>query len=229
LYGYDNPAALSYLRQPDLLVTWNDGTDPTHRWGLFAAVPHFGFGMTRQKIDDIYATDYRISLSGGDRTISSGLAYGWTKTDNPLLDKSSLLIFGTLIRPSPYTSAGITYTQAINTKGYEFAGDIAVRPFGNEFITAFADYVMHRTPQLDEDMWSAGVAVEAVPGVRIIGRYFNTEAFTLGVQFSLGHIGVETKAHYNSDQKHAYNSYGVRLGAYDRNVMDKFFSARTNS
>jgi len=226
LYGYDNPALLSYLRYPDLLVTWNDGTDPTHRWGLFAAGSHCGFGMVRQKTDGTHVTDYRLSLGGGNRTFSTGIAYGWTITDNPLLDKSSLLILGTLFRPGPYTSAGITYTSAINTKGYELIGDLAVRPFGNELITAFADYVVHRTPQLDKNMWSAGVAVEALAGVRIIGRYFNTEAFTLGFQFSLGHIGLETKAHYNSDQKYAYNSYGVRLGAYDRSILGSVFPGK---
>ncbi len=90
-------------------------------------------------------------------------------------------------------------------------------------LTAFADYILHRTPLLEKDMWSAGVAVEALPGVRITGRYFNTDAFSLGFQFSLGHIGVETQAHYNSDQKYAYNSYGVRLGAYDRNIFSSHF------
>jgi protease IV len=223
LYGYDNPALLTYLRQPDLLITWNDGTDPTHRWGLFAAGPNCGFGMVRQKIGGIAATDYRLSLSGGDRTLSTGIAYGWTITDNPVLDKSSLLILGTLMRPLPSASVGLTYTSAINTKGYELTGDLAVRPFKNEMVTFFADYNVHRTPQLDKDMWSAGVAVEALPGVRITGRYFNTDAFSLGFQFSLGHIGFETQSHYDSDQKYAYNSYGIRLGAYDRNIFsDKF-------
>jgi protease IV len=223
LYGYDNPALLSYLRHPDLLVTWNDGADPTHRWGLFAGVPNAGFGMVREKIGGIAVTDYRLSLAGGDRTLSAGAAYGWTITDNPLLDKSSLLILGTLYRPLPFISAGITYTSALNSKGYELTGDLAARPFGNEKVTFFADYNIHRTPQLDKDMWSAGVAVEALPGVRITGRYFNTEAFSLGFQFSLGHIGFETQAHYNSDQKYAYNSYGIRLGAYDRNICDTYF------
>jgi protease IV len=223
LYGYDNPALLSYLRHPDLLVTWNDGSDPTHRWGLFAAGPHIGFGMVQEKIGGIAVTDYRLSLGGGDRTFSTGLAYGWTITDDPLLDRSSLLTVGTLIRPSPYASIGFTCTSAINTKGAEIAGDLAVRPFGNELLTAFADYVVHRTPQIDKDMWSAGVAVEALPGVRITGRYFNTEAFSLGFQFSLGNIGFETQAHYDNSQKYAYNSYGIRLGAYDRNIFsDKF-------
>jgi protease-4 len=222
LYGYDNPALLSYIRQPDLLVTWNDVSDPTHRWGLFAGVPNAGFGMVHEKIDGATAADYHLSLAAGDRTISSGISYGWTVTDNPALDKSSVFTLGTIFRPLPFISAGVTYTSALNTKGYEFAGDIAARPLGSELVTFFADYILHRTPQLDQNSWSAGVAIEAMPGIRITGRYFDTDAFSLGVQLSFGNLGLETQAHYDGNQKHAYNSYGIRLGAYDRNIFDSY-------
>jgi protease-4 len=223
LYGYDNPALLSYVRQPDFLVTWNDARYPSNRWGLFVGLPGAGFGMVHEKTDGVTVADYRISLAGGDRTLSTGISYGWTIADNPALDKSSLLTLGTLYRPIRYVSAGVTYITALNTKGYEFAGDIAARPLGNDLVTIFADYILHRTPQLDQNMWSAGVAVEAMPGIRITGRYFNTDAFSLGVQFSLGNLGLESQAHYDGSQKHAYNSYGIRLGAYDRNIFAAYF------
>jgi protease IV len=222
LYGYDNPALLSYVRQPDILFTWNDARAPINRWGMFVGVPNAGFGMVREKVGGTTVADYRLSLAGGDRTFSTGLSYGWTITDNPLLDKSSLLILGTLCRPLPFVSAGVTYTSAMNTKGYELIGDLAGRPFGDEKLTVFADYVIHRTPQFDKNMWSAGVVVEALPGVRITGRYFNTDAITIGAQISLGRIGFETQAHYDADQRYGYNSYGIRLGAYDRNIMETY-------
>ena len=223
LYGYDNPALLSYVRQPDLLVTWNDASDLTKRWGMFVGLPSVGFGMVREKIGGIAVADYHFSLAAGDRTLSTGISYGWTITDNPALDRSSLLTLGSLYRPLPFISAGVTYTSALNAKGYELAGDIAGRPLGSELVTVFADYILHRTPQLDQNMWSAGVAVEAMPGIRITARYFNTDAFALGLQFSLGRMGLETQAHYDGSQKHTYNSYGIRLGAYDRNIFDGYF------
>ena len=226
LYGYDNPALLSYVRQPDLLVTWNDASYPTNRWGLFVGLPGAGFGMVHEKNNGFTAADYRISLAAGDRTLSTGISYGWTISNNPALDKSSLLTLGTLYRPVRYVSAGVTYVSALNTKGYVLTGDVAGRPLGNELVTIFADYILHRTPQLNQNMWSAGVAVEAMPGIRITGRYFNTDAFTLGVQFSLGNLGVETQAHYDGSQKYAYNSYGIRLGAYDRNIFTAYFHSQ---
>jgi protease-4 len=226
LYGYDNPALLSYVRQPDLLMTWDGAGNPTHRWGLFAGIPYAGFGMVREKIDGATVADYHFSLAAGDRTISSGISYGWTTTDNPDFDRSSLLTLGTLFRPLPFISAGITYTSAINTKGYEFAGDLAARPLGSELITFFADYIAHRTPSLNQNSWSAGVAIEALPGLRITGRYFDTDAFSVGVQFSLGKLGLETQTHYDGSQNHTYNTYGIRLGAYDRNIFDSYLTTK---
>ena len=204
LYGNDNPALLSYVRQADLLVNWDDAGNPAHRWGLFAGIPYAGFGMVHEKIDGASVADYHLSLAAGDRSISSGISYGWTMSDNPLLNKSSLMTLGTLVRPLPFLSGGLTYTAALNTKGYEFAGDLAMRPLGNEAVTIFADYILLRTPQLDQNSWSAGAVVEALPGIRITGRYFNSDAFSLGVQFSLGRLGLETQAHYDGSSNHAY-------------------------
>jgi protease IV len=227
LYGYDNPALLSYVRQPDILFTWNDASAPTDRWGMFVGLPSAGFGMVREKVGGATVADYRLSLAMGDKTLSTGISYGWTIANNSSFDKSSLLTLGTLYRPLPFVSAGVTYTAALNTKGYELVGDLAGRPFASELVTVFAEYIRYRTPLLEKNMWSAGVAVEAMPGVRITGRYFNTDAFTLGFQFSLGNIGLETQAHYDGNQKYAYNSYGIRLGAYDRTVFHTYFGKQS--
>jgi protease-4 len=106
-------------------------------------------------------------------------------------------------------------------------GDLAGRPFASELVTVFAEYIRYRTPLLEKNMWSASVAVEAMSGVRITGRYFNTDAFTLGFQFSLGNIGLEMQAHYDGNQKYAYNSYGIRFGAYDRTMFDTYFGKQS--
>ncbi len=202
LYGYDNPALLSYIHQPDVLFTWSDATanwSEFKRWGLFIGIPHVGFGTVHEKTPIGHYANYSLALAVGDRTLSTGITYGWTRAGNPTLDKSSILTLGTLYRPLPFVSAGVMYTGALNIKGYELVGDLAGRPFGNELVTIFADYVLHRTPQLNKDMWSAGVTVEAMPGVRVTGRYFNTDEITLGFQFSLGNVGLETQAHYNEE------------------------------
>jgi len=229
LYGYDNPALLTYLHQPDMLFIWSDqraNWKELKRWGLFAAIPKIGFGTIHEQLPIGHYADYRLSISTGDRDLGLGIGYGWTRTKVLQLEKSDILILGTLYRPARFLSAGITLTEALNTRGYEIAGDIAIRPLGNEKIALFADYAVHRTSQLNKDMWSAGIVTEFLPGVRITGRYFNTDAFSVGLQFSLGRIELQTQAHYNPSHKYDYNVYGIRFGAYDRNVISKYFSRR---
>ncbi|RPI01469.1 MAG: hypothetical protein EHM64_15665 [Ignavibacteriae bacterium] len=226
LYGTDNPALLATIRQPDILITWNDANDPMHRWGMFAGVPYAGLGMERVKIEGAAVSNYHLSFASGDRSFSTGISYGWTIAGNPALDKSSLLTLGSLFRPIPLLSTGITYTSALNSKGYELAGDIAGRPFGTELLTIFADYILHRTPQLDQDTWSAGFALEALPGIRFTARYFNSEAFTFGLQFNLGRIGLESQTRSAVNQRRTMTSYGIRIGAYDRNIFDQAVVAK---
>jgi protease-4 len=229
LYGYDNPALLSYVREPDLLFVWSDNGTRVfdfNRWGLFAAAPNVGFGIVREKSMFGYVADYNVSVGAGDRSFSTGISYNWTSTNNFLLDRSDLLTLGALARPMSFVSVGANYTNSINVKGWEAVGEIGVRPFNDEVVTAFADYILHRTPQFNKDYWSAGVAVEALPGIRISGRYFDSKAFNIGFQFSLGNAGVETQSHYNTNGKYSYNTYGVRLGAYDRTVMKKIVSPK---
>jgi protease-4 len=224
LYGYDNPALLSYVREFDALFAWSDKGSRAFdfdRWGLFAAAPNFGFGVVREKLLSDYVADYAISFGAGSRSFSTGISYHWTSTNNPLLDKSDAVTLGALMRPMPFVSVGANYTSAVNVKGWEAVGEIGVRPFGSEIVTAFAEFVFHRTPLLNKNFWSAGVAVEAFPGIRITGRYFDNDAFNIGFQFSFGKTGVETQSHYTASGKYAYNTYGIRVGAHDRTLVQK--------
>ncbi len=227
LYGNDNPAMLSHLHEPDLFFTWSDAApskwDNPNHWGLFASIPNFGFGILQDKISGHSVTDYRFSLSTGNRTLSTGISYQWTKTDNAVLEKSSFATLGALYRPSEFLSGGVTYSSTFSTNGWETVGELDGRPFGNELLTVFGEYGLYRTPITNKDMWSAGVAVEVVSGIRITGRYFDNKSFTLGLQLSAGNLGIETQSRYDNNQKYANNTYGIRVGAYDRNIFDTYF------
>jgi protease-4 len=221
LYGYDNPALLSYLHQPDFMFTWSDASgkwNDFNRWGLFTAVPNFGFGLIHQKTLGKSVSDCRLSFGFGDKSTSFGLAYGWSSGDINYFQRRKNVTFGTLVRPNPYISIGAmgTFTK-VDRK--EAVIDLGVRPLGNELVTLFADYAITNKQNLKQGAWSYGTAVEALPGVRLIGRYFNTHAFTFGVQLSFGKAGVSTQAHYDKDKNHAYNTYGIRFGAYDRTII----------
>lgn len=66
LYGWENPALLTYQKNFDLLFSWqnkdNNPFNKANRFGLFAATNGLGFGWIKNKIGDVTENDYRISL-----------------------------------------------------------------------------------------------------------------------------------------------------------------------
>ncbi|MCU7495605.1 MAG: hypothetical protein HF311_09075, partial [Ignavibacteria bacterium] len=228
LLGYDNPAILTYLEGPEAVFNWSDQNgrwNDFRRWGLFGAVRNLGFGMIHQKVQDKAVTDYRLSAAMGNRAFSLGLGYGWSGGDKETFGRSNILRAGLLIRPSRYLSLGTSGIASTEYSTKELYSELAARPLGNEFITLFADIVLRNTEIIrgKKEVWSAGAALEVIPGLRITGRYFQTKAFSTGIQLSLGNIGFTGQAHYNENQAHAYNTYGIRIGTYDRNFLGSLF------
>jgi protease IV len=221
LYGYDNPALLTYIHQPDIMFNWSDATghwNDFNRWGLFTVIPNFGFGLIHQKYLGKSVTDYHLAAGFGNKSMSFGIGYGWSGGDIEYFQRRKLLTVGTLLRPSLYFSLGATGTFSANDR-HEGAIDLGIRPLGNELLTLFTDYAIENKQNLKHGGWSYGAALEFLPGIRITGRYFNTHTFTTGIQVSFGRIGVSTQAHYDKDSKHSYNTYGIRMGAYDRTIV----------
>lgn len=223
LYGYDNPAMTSLLQQPDLSFLWSDknGTwKDFNRWGAFMGIPHAGFGVVHQKQGGLYVTDYRISAGTGNRTVSTGLGYGWSSGYTKTFNRSNFVYVGALYRPTPMVSMGFIGSVATQDRGVnEAVVDAAVRPLSSSFWTLFADYAIQSKQSLADARWSAGTAFELLPGICLTGRYFDTKSFTLGVQISLGRIGLTTQAHYGTDQRYSHNTYGIRIGALDRTIL----------
>jgi protease-4 len=223
LYGFDNPALPSLLREPDFAFLWTDQTgrwNDFNHWGFFAAAPHVGFGLIHQKIGSLYVTDYRLSLASGNRTVSFGIGYGWSTGYTRTFNRSSLVTVGSLFRPGFFLSLGLVGTFGMQSSSTnEGMVDLAIRPFRSELLTLFSDYALQSRQSLADGHWSAGAALEALPGIRITGRYFDSKGFALGVQFSLGRVGLTTQAHYDENRRYGYNTYGIRLGAFDRTLL----------
>lgn len=223
LYGFANPAMLAPLERSDLELIWSDGGgawNSFQRWGLFAASPGFGFGMLHDKTGGRSVTDYRITVGGGDRSGGFGIGYGWSGgDDDDSVGRRNHLTLGVLSRPNRYLSIGLSGVLAFSGGGRNAAMDVAVRPLGNELITIFGDYAIREKDRIGDGAWSAGAVVEALPGVRLTGRYFDTEVFTFGLGFSLGGLGVGAQASFDSDFNHGQTTYSIRSGQYDRNIF----------
>lgn len=221
LYGLDNPAVLSTISQPDFYFTWDDRTgdwNDLNNWGMFLAFPNFGFNVIHQDNNFYSVNDWRLSFAGGSPAFSFGSAINWSSGNTEEYGRSTVFSFGTLIRPMKYLSVGLVGN--FPTSGYsEGVVDVGIRPFGNEKVTVFGDAVF-RTKEFDyQNKWSAGIAVEAIEGFRLVGRYFENKYFTIGVQMSFGRAGITAQSQFDEDGNHSYNTYGIRLGAYDRNLL----------
>ncbi len=225
LYGYVNPAVLSSLDQFDMHLFFTDQNGKWNKfnnWGLFTAVPHLSFGFVHQKVSAASVTDYKISTSVGSKNFSLGVGFGWSSGNLDYFNRKNLFTFGTLYRPMKYVSFGFIGNVPTAGNG-EGALDLAVRPFGNEIVSLFGDYVFKNNRNPNDIRWSSGIAAEVYPGFRITGRYFDTKYFSVGVELSLGNLGISTQSSFNKDSKHQYNVYGIRIGGYDRNPFTKLF------
>lgn len=225
LYGFDNPALLTYLHQPDIYFTWNDiigDFNDFNNWGLFTSVPNFGFSVISfgDRINSI--TDYKFSAGFGGPSVSFGLGYGWSSGDVETFERSNQFTIGSLFRFSRYVSLGLVANLPFKNER-EGIIDLAIRPLGNEAVTLFGDYLFTNDRIRKDIKWSAGAVVEPLDGIRFIGRYFDGDAFNIGTQISFGRAGLNYQTHFDSDKNHAYNTYGIRIGAYDRSIFPKLF------
>ena len=230
LFGYDNPAMLTYQHQPDLQFVWTDATgrwNDFNRWGLFTAAPNFGFGVVETKVGSFSVTDYRLSSAFGDRRVSFGLGFGFSGGDKSAFDRRNVWTLGTLLRPDPHFSLGLVGSATSSGGKTEAVADLGIRPFGNERLTLFADYGIQNDWHLNDGNWSYGAVVEALPGIRVTGRCFNTHAFSFGISFSLGNAGISGQSTFDPGGKHSFNTYALRLGAYDRTLGSSFNKSTT--
>jgi protease-4 len=231
LYGFDNPAILNYLHQPDVYFTWIDTTGKVfnvENWGLFMAVPNMSFGMMRREnaLGRVY--DYRISNSFGSRKTSLGLGFGWSSGDVDIFERSNVISLGALIRPDRHLSLGLTGLLALSGGDREATAELGLRPFGNELITLFGDYNIQRGIELKDGFWSAGLALEPLPGIRLTARYLDDKTFNAGIHLSLGRSGLGSMIHFNEDGEPVNSVYGIRLGANDRALLNPRTAKRSN-
>ena len=197
LYGYANPALLSYVEGLEQGFAWSDSSS-THSWGLFTAAPHLGFGM----INGHRAREYRAGLSTGDRAFSLGVSMGWGSVRHAVI--------GGIWRPVPHLSVGGTFTSTFANEGREGTVDLALRPWGDERLTLYADYA--RTDETE--FWSTGAVVELVPGLALTGRLFEDRALSVGLRLGLGTADFQAQA-----RSRTFQTYAARFGAQRGNLF----------
>lgn len=212
LYGYANPALLNYVERLENTVAFSTApnTPNQSQWGLFSAAPHMGFSMLRSEWGRRQNTDYRLSVSAGDRRIGLGFGYGFSSGDTRLFARKNHYVLGLSWRPSARLAFGTTLVSTANTRQRELAIDLGLRP--NERLTLFADY--SRARKLDA-FWSIGGRFALRPGLSLTGRFFDNRTLSFGISMSLGAAGIATQSRFDEDRHHAYSTYAFRFGGYE--------------
>ena len=221
LYGYVNPALLAMVEQPDFYFAWSDQTgrwNDFNNFGVFSSLPHLGISFVNTKLSSYSVSDYKISTGFGTPEIAVGMGYGWSSGDFKELNHSDYFTLGTLYRPLRYISFGLTADLSTSNKS-EGMADFAVRPLGNELLTLFADYTFGNKKLTTDLKWSTGAVAEVLPGIIVSGRYFSNHFFNVGLGLSFGRLGLISESHFSKDGTYGYNTYAVRIGAYDRNIF----------
>lgn len=228
LNGYENPALLTYVKNPDFYFIWNNKNKDNiklYDYGLFTAFKNFGFAGYKQNIAGSgYINNYRVLFGFGNKKTSFGFAFQWSKSDIENLSLSNLFTFSSLIRPNKYISIGLIGTT--NSKFTENEGtlDLALRPLGNEKFTLFGDYNYSKFTNAKSYHWSTGLVIEPFAGLQITGRYFDSKSFTIGLQVSFGSFSFLQATNFDKSGEFKYHIQGLRLGSYDRNIFSKFWT-----
>ncbi|GAB4375015.1 MAG: hypothetical protein Kow0042_20090 [Calditrichia bacterium] len=226
LIGFTNPANLRFIHSHETRFIWNsEDTDAAsfNDWGIFSGIKGLGFGVFTQHFGKYEATDYRLATGFGSDGFALGFGYGWSSGDLDTLGRENIITTGTIIRPFPYLSVGLSGHFSTESNQREGVAEIGIRPFGSDRLTLFADAALQKEISLSDAPWSVGGAVKVTSGIQAIGRYFENEAFTIGLTIDMGRGGVGSQLHFNTDQNHAYNTYLVRLGGMQPSIFNTLF------
>ena len=237
LYGYVNPAMVTYVDDMEMLFTWSDDSEAievANDWGFYMGLPHLGFGVTDRPAEGGGGyKEYRLAVAGGDRSHSVGLAYGWANGSHR---PPNQIILGTLIRPNPSLSAGLTLTSALSKNALEYAANLSLRPLGTDRLTLFGTAVGSNDGADDQKLWSAGAAIAAVPGLSFSAGYGNHRTVSANVHVSLGSVDFWTQTlHDRRDSSHRHGgefvphrhaaqtrqTYAVRVGGHRANLLSR--------
>lgn len=230
LLGFSNPANPAFLKKPELHFNFTtDGSNvfSIKDWGVFTGTGGFGFSVQRQHVGDYGATDFKFSAATGTQAFAMGLAYGWSITNSHLANREKLFSLGSIFRPAPQLSLGITANLSVESSQRESVAEIGFRPFGRTDLTFFADAAIQNGIKISDAPWSVGGVLQPFSGIYFSGRYFESGAFTFGLSFDLSTGGQAAQIHFDKNSGHAFNSYSSKIGGTSKlNIFEKKWAAK---
>jgi protease-4 len=216
LLGYANPAvpAVSGNHLVGVWSTRGRRAATVDDWGVLTSMGGLGAGVVRRRAGGLRATGYHLSVAGGPDEAAFGVGYQGFAGDATALGRYNRVRLGTVVRPMPYLSVGLVGNVALETDDREVVSMVGVRPLGSSRLTLFADAAWGEGEALADVPWSAGAAVEVVPGIDLRGRYFEDESVSLGLRVELGRAGVDSQLRLDADGDYARQVNRIRVGDY---------------
>ncbi len=237
--GFANPGVYTMLPGGEAQFFWTstheDALSDWRNWGLFLGGEHIGLGTVYNRVPDpagegtVSVTDYRLALSGGNKTASLGFAYGWSGKDGRDFGRTRVVQVGTVQRWTRYLSWGAAGIFSTETRDQSGLFDLAVRPLGSELLSVWGDLELPRGVSLKNAPWSLGAMVEWPAGLRLIGRYFENESWSFGIAYAFGgamntgQAGLSASPRFDTDNEMAYTNWGFRLGYPERGFIGEYF------
>ena len=217
LIGVSNPA-LPALTGSNLAFAWTaTENDPAQvqDWALLSNIGGFSSGFVRRSVGGLTTNRYHLGLAGGSERGSFGVGYQWYTDDATALGRFNRFTVGTVVRPARSLSLGVTGNISTENDEREVVGSLGVRPFGSSRLTVFADAAWEEDLDAIEDLpWSLGASVEVARGIDVVGRYFESEAFTAGLRVELGRFGLDSQSRVDPNGDYAGQIHRVRLGEH---------------
>jgi protease-4 len=224
LYGYDNPAFLSAFKGNDITIFGNSPIEDSKfsRWGFVTASKGFSFYFNQERESGRRINDYGINFSAGNEGFAIGAGYGWSNGDRSFFARDNFWQVGAFSRPVKYLSLSVLGVFHQSKDMNEGVFSAAVRPFGDEKVSGFFDYILQSENNPVKNRWAAGIAVEPLPGLRAIFRYFEDKTMSAGLQIGLGGVSLFSHSNLRDDGKIGSQTYGLRIGSQDRNFLSVF-------
>ncbi len=227
--AFFNPAVWGMMKGPEAQFFWNDQDDDSLKlknWALMLGgkgigftVQHWDYGEVEfDRFNNPYITrhalkDYTIGFGGGDEQESFGIAYSWSRgTQGPGMMRNNVLSFGSLQRPNRYASISFVGSYALKDKDLRGVLDLGIRPLGTNMLTLYGDAAMGSKDRFEDVLWAAGASVEPLPGIAIVGKYFQGGSYMAGLSLTVSGFTGSALPHFDKDSEQTYTTYGVRIG-----------------
>ncbi len=187
--------------------------------GQFVVLPHLSFGVIAENIAaDRTTFHYRVSSAVGNGLVGLGLGTGWSSRGSGIFDPSSYFVLGGFLRPIPHISLGLFGAVTWSGADWEVVLDLAIRPFGNGWLTLFGDYALRDGQGIIGGDLSFGALSEPLDGLLLSARLsVRQPAISFGLRLSLGHAGASTGLYFADQALHS--SHTVRFGRREPSVL----------